>query len=157
MTHALLILAAAEPANSATSYGPVFVGLMVFAALALVGLIAAVTSLFITRREAEKGISQVESRLALLESRNVASGESVAEIRSELAKHVDNIFTKIGGVERGSQQKVDDMRREISGELRKLTDSIGSVEKNVAAVETEVRLIGKQIDRLIARQEEAKP
>jgi hypothetical protein len=105
----------AEASNLAT-------GTWVNAGAAVIGILTAILAVFVTRREVDSHKAETDRRLS---------------VHEEVHK---NIFSKVGGVERGAQAKVDQLRSEVSGQISDLHEKVNRVDKNVTAIEVETRL-----------------
>lgn len=104
-----------------------------FAVLVATG--GGVFALFITRREVES--RQVDT------DRRMAQHERVHE----------NLFSKLGGVERGAGEKVEKARAEFREQLDGLHEKVNRVDRSVAAIETETRLQTRTLEAISQRLE----
>lgn len=101
----------------------------------VVAMAGGILTLFITRRE-------VESRQADSD-RRLASHEGV---------HKD-IFSKLGGVERGAAEKIEKARTEFREQLGDLHEKVNRVDKSVTAIEVETRLQSRTLETISERLE----
>jgi hypothetical protein len=109
------------------------IGSWVNAGAAVVGLGAAVLAIFVTRREVDSHKADTERRLSAHE---------------EIHK---GIFSKVGGVERGTQTKVDQLRSEFSSEIGDLHEKVNRVDKSVTAIEVETRFQSKTLSAIASK------
>lgn len=151
-----LLAAAAAAETQPTASGPVMNAYVMLALVmgggSLVFVVAAVLGLFITRREAENGLGALTKRVEIIEGRPVASHEAMRELKEAVDSQVANLFSKLGGVERGAAQKADELRKEIAAQLADLSGKVASVDKSLGSVETELRLLAKAIEKGLGQE-----
>lgn len=155
----LNLIAAADTVQTAAARGAdtasVVMLAMVIGGSSLVFLIISVLGLFITRREADRNHEDAVKRIAALEQRSVVTVDTWKETQARLDEQVSQLFSKLGGVERGGVQRMEEVRREITGQLSDLGARLGAVDRGLGEVQTEVRLLGKTIERVLAREEKS--
>lgn len=109
------------------------IGSWVNGAAAVGGLAATVLAIFVTRRELDSLKAETERRL---------------NTHEEVHK---GIFSKVGGVERGTQTKVDQLRSEFSSEIGDLHEKVNRVDKSVTAIEVETRFQSKTLSAIATK------
>lgn len=141
--------AGAVRSGEITSY---VIAALVVGGACVIGLVGAVLSLFITRRESERNNDEAVKRIAALEQRPAVSQEQWSEVKERIEEQISQLFSKLGGVERGGAQRVEELRKEIGGQLAEMGTRLMSVDRGLAGVQTEVRLIGKYLEQLLKKE-----
>lgn len=96
-------------------------------------------------------------------SASLPSKEELDRLFGENKREHENLFSKIGGVDRGAAQKIDEriekLREERRGDMRQLHEEVGHVGMKVSALEAtnqaqsqRLAAIDAKLDRLIERK-----
>ncbi len=121
---------------------------MLLAFPALVGAVMATLSYFATRRE----MDDARARLAKVEDARApdrfVNREEFLSLVSRNAVEHDNIFKKLGGIERGAKEHTDRALAKVQEDIKEVSNKVASVETKTDQQNAWLERMDEKLDRI---------